>query len=330
MTMRASLPRALVAALLLVAALAAGRVARAEPYPSRPVTIIVPYAPGGTTDAMARLIGQKLEQKLGKPFVAENRPGAGTVIAASFLAKAPSDGHTLMLATSTTMAINVSVHKSLPYDPTRDLTPVALIAGVPFLLVVNPAIPVRSVADLVAFAKAERSLAYASNGHGGAGHLYAELLKTMLGIEMTHVPYKGLAPALNDVAAGQVPLMFGDFATALPLVRSGKLRALGVSTRERVASATDIPPLAEAGVPGYEASSWQMVVAPPRLPPDILDRLNTELRAILAEPDVARDFAARGIIPLASPSPDALKTFVQTEIARWGEVVGKAGATGIE
>jgi tripartite-type tricarboxylate transporter receptor subunit TctC len=223
------------------------------------------------------------------------------------------------------------MYKKLPYDPVKDFIPLTMGAKIPFVLVVNPSLPVHSPAELVAYAKANPGkLSFASGGPGSPHHLYGELLKSMTGIEMTHVPYKGLAPALNDVAAGHVPLMFGDFATALPLVRSGKLRAIGVSTRERVASAPDIPPLAEAGVPGYEASSWQMVVAPPRLPPDILDRLNTELRAILAEPDVARDFAARGIIPLASPSPDALKTFVQTEIARWGEVVGKAGATGIE
>ena len=242
--------------------------APAQEYPSRPVLFVVPYAPGGGTETMARLLGRRLEQRLGKPFVIDNRPGAGTAIGATFVAKSAPDGHTILLATSTTLAINVSIYRSLAYDPLKDLVPVALFSDNPFVLVVNPALPVHSVADLVALAnRTPGGLAYASNGHGGAGHLYAELLKSMTGIAMTHVPYKGLAPAFNDVVAGHVPLMFGDFGTALPLIRAGQLRALGVTTAQRVAAAPDLPPLSQAGLPGYVASSWQMVAGAGGTPP---------------------------------------------------------------
>ena len=304
--------------------------AAAQDYPARAVTLVVPYAPGGTTDTMARMLGRRLEQRLGKPFIAENRAGMASIVGASYVAKAAPDGYTIMLATSTTMAINVSIYKKLPYDPTKDLVPVALAAGVPFLLVVNPSLPVKDVRDLVSYANSlPDGLNYASNGHGGAGHLFVELLRSMTGIEkMIQVPYKGFAPALNDVVAGHVPVVFADFSTALPLVRAGKLRAIGVSTAQRLAAAPDIPPLAEAGVPGFDASSWQMVVAPAGVPEPIVAKLNAELRAILAEPEVRKSFETRGILPLVSPGPEELKRYVHSEIGRWGKVVRQAGAAG--
>jgi tripartite-type tricarboxylate transporter receptor subunit TctC len=303
--------------------------APAQEYPSRPVLFVVPYAPGGGTETMARLLGRRLEQRLGKPFVIDNRPGAGTAIGATFVAKSPPDGHTILLATSTTMAINVSIYSNLSYDPIKDLMPVALFSDIPFVLVVNPALPVHSIAELVTLARrTPGGLSYASNGHGGAGHLYAELLKSMTGIAMTHVPYKGLAPAFNDVGAGHVPLMFGDFGTALPLSRAGQLRALGVTTAQRVAAAPEIPPLSQAGLPGYVASSWQMVVAPAAIPKPILHKLNAELRAILAEPEIQKDFTDRGLIPVVSPSPEELQGYVRSEIVRWSKVVEQAGAAG--
>ncbi len=314
-----------------LALLAAAVPARAADYPVRPVSFIVPYAPGGATDLMARLVGQRLEQRLGKPFVVENRPGAGTVLAAAYVSKQAPDGYTLLLGTSTTMAINVTIYKSLPYDPTRDLVPVASVAGVPFILVVNPSLPVNTVAELVAYAKAKpEALTYASNGHGGAAHLFAELLKSVTGITATHVPYKGLAPALNDVVAGHVSMMFGDFGTTLPLVRTGKLRALGVSTAQRVGAAPEIPPLAEAGLSGFDASSWQMVVAPAGMPRDILDKLNAELHAIVSDPRFRDELSARGMVPLVTPSPEVLQAFVKSEIVRWADVVRRAGAAGSE
>jgi tripartite-type tricarboxylate transporter receptor subunit TctC len=301
--------------------------AGAQNYPTRAVTFIVPYAAGGNTDAIARSLGAKLEQRLGQPFVIEHRLGAASVIGASYVARAIADGYTILLGTSTTMAINVSVYKNLPYDPTKDLTPVALIAGVPFTLVVNPSLPIASVADLTKVATTKAGgLSYASNGRGGAGHLFAELMMSRLGIQMTHVPYKGLAPALSDVVAGHVDVMFGDFATALPLVRAGKLRALGVSTEQRVATAPEIAPLAEAGLPGFDASSWQMVIAPGAVPKEILIRLNGEIRAIMSEPAMQADFAGRGLIPYVTSDPEELRRFVKTEIVRWGDVVKKAGA----
>jgi tripartite-type tricarboxylate transporter receptor subunit TctC len=303
--------------------------ARAADYPVRAVTFIVPYAAGGATDLMARLLGQRLEQRLGKPFVVENRPGAGTVLAAAYVSKQAPDGYTLLLGTSTTMAINVTIYKSLPYD--RDLVPVASVAGVPFILVVNPSLPVNTLADLITYAKAKpEALTYASNGHGGAAHLLGELLKSVTGITATHVPYKGLAPALNDVVAGHVSLMFGDFGTTLPLVRTGKLRALGVSTAQRVGAAPEIPALAEVGLPGFDASSWQMVVAPAGMPRDILDKLNAELRAIVSDQRFGDELSAKGMVPLVTPSPADLRTYVKSEIVRWDDVVRHAGAAGSE
>jgi tripartite-type tricarboxylate transporter receptor subunit TctC len=317
----------LVAAAIVCSVLAAN----AQTYPTKPVTFVVPYAAGGNTDAIARTLGHRLEQRLKQPFVVEHRLGAASVIGASHVAKSAPDGYTILLGTSTTMAINVSVYKKLPYDPTRDLMPVALVAGVPFLLVVNPALPIKSLKDIVTVSKSHpKGLTYASNGPGGAGHLFAELMMSELGIRMVHVPYKGLAPALNDVVAGHVQLMFGDFATALPLVRAGKLRVIGVSTAERVGAGPDIPTLDEVGLKGFDASSWQMVIAPAGVPKPILDRLSADLRAIVAEPDVRKEFERRGLLPLKSGTPEELQAFVKSEITRWGAVVRKAGVAGMQ
>jgi tripartite-type tricarboxylate transporter receptor subunit TctC len=328
MTYMSTLRLALVAAALLAVAETA---ARAQDFPTKSVSFIAPYAAGGSVDTMARVVGHRLEQRLGKPVMIENRPGAASIMGASYLAKSAPDGHTIMLATSTTMAINVSVYQKLPYDPTRDLTPVAMIAANSFILAVNPSLPVGSIDDLVQLAKRKPGgLAYGSNGHGGTGHLFMELLKTMTGIELTHVPYKGLTPALNDVVGGHVSLVFGDFASALPLVRDGKLRALGVSTAQRVAPAPDIPPLGEAGLPGFDASSWWMVVAPAQISKPVLDRLSGELRAIMAEPGIRAEFDRRGIVPLVSGPPEELPRFVRSEIDRWAKVVQRAGVAGTQ
>ena len=324
------------ALLLAVAALVAAFLAcvlgaAAQSYPTRPVTIIVPYAAGGTTDVIARELGRRLEQRLGQPFIVEYKPGAASAIGAGYVARATPDGYTILLGTSTTMAINVSIYKNLSYDPTRDLVPIALVAGVPFMLVVNPALPIRTIPDFVNVARSNaRGLTYASNGAGGAAHLFAELLKGTLGIGLTHVPYKGLAPALNDIVGGHVDTMFTDFATALPLVRDGKLRAIGVSTAARVGPAPDIPALAQVGLPGFDASSWQMMIAPAKTPRPIVDRLNSELNAIMSDPATQRAFADRGHVPLTGGSSEQLARFVKSEIARWGEVVTRAGAAGIE
>lgn len=303
--------------------------ALAQDYPTRPVTLVMPYPPGGGTDFVGRTLAQGLEQRLKQPFVLDYRPGAGSAIAATYVSRAPGDGYTLLYATSTTMAINVSVHKKLNYDPIKDLMPVAMIADAPFVLVVNPAIPAKSIPELAALAKS-KPLTYASNGPGGAAHLFAELMKSMLKIEMTHVPYKGNAPALNDVVAGHVSLMFVDPSSSVQLVREGKLRALGVTSAQRAPMAPELPPLAEVGLPGYDAASWHMIVAPAATPRPILARLNAELTAIVKDEATGREFVRRGFVPSVRGSPDELVAFVKSEITRWGEVVRRAGAAGIE
>jgi tripartite-type tricarboxylate transporter receptor subunit TctC len=300
----------------------------AQNYPTRPVTIIVPYAAGGGTDLLARMVGQKLEQRLGKSFVVENRPGGGTVIAALAVAKAPPDGYTLLMGTSTPLAINATLHKKLPYDPAIDFVPLALVANVPFVLVVNPSLPINSVSDLIKFAKENPgSLSYGTSGPGSPHHLYSELFKSMTGIEMIHVPYKGSVPALTDVVAGHIPLMFVDLAPAQPMIKEGKVRALGVSSAVRVASLPDVAPIAEVGVPGFEAVAWQMLVAPANTPKQIVDTLYKELKTVLALPEIKQRINELGMIPIDSPPPDELARYVKTEIVRWGDVVKKSGAS---
>ena len=233
---------------VLIFTLASALIARAQDYPERTVTIIVPFAVGGSPATLAHVLAPRLGQRLGKPFAIENRPGDGTVIAATALAKATPDGHTLMQATSATLAMNVTIYKNLPYDPAKEFVSVAPICSIPFALVVNPSLPVHSVADLIKLAK-ERPLSYGSAGPGTFHHLAAELFNTAVGIKTTHLPYKGSAPALNALVAGHIQVMFTDLAPSLRLIRSGKLRALGITTAERAAPAPEIPPLAEGARP---------------------------------------------------------------------------------
>src|SRR5262245_45845786 len=251
---------------------------RAQDYPSRQVNFIVPFAPGGGTDILGRLFGQKLSDRFGKPFVVENRPGAGTVVGAVSVANSAPDGYTIMMATSGTMAMNPTLYKKLPYEPGKDLVLAALICQVPFVLVVNPDLPVHSVADLVKLAK-EKPLSYGSGGVGAFHHLMGELFKTTMGIPMTHVPYKGTLPALNDVIAGHIQLLFADLAPAHELIKAGKVRALGVTTAQRVASAPELPPLAEVGVPGFDWAAWQSVAVPGATPKDVVAKLNEAFNA---------------------------------------------------
>ena len=303
--------------------------ALAQDYPTRTVTLVMPYPPGGGTDGVGRFLTQGLERRLGQPFVLDYRPGAASAIAATYVARAPGDGYTLLYATSTTMAVNVSVHKKLNYDPVKDLAPVAMIADAPFILVVNASLPIKSIAELSAYAKT-KPLSYASNGPGGAAHLFAELMKTMLKIDMTHVPYKGNAPALNDVVAGHVSMMFVDASASVQLARDGKLRALGVTSAQRAPMAPEFPPLAEVGLPGYDAAVWHMMAAPAATPKPILYKLNAELGAILKDPATAQEMIRRGFMPVVGGSPEQLAAFVKSEIDRWRKVVQQAGAAGIE
>src|SRR5258705_7986480 len=301
----------------------------AQDYPNRQVNFVVPFAPGGGTDILGRLVGQKLSDRFGKPFVVENRPGAGTVTAAVQVTKSAPDGYTIMMATSGTMAMNPTLYKKLPYEPGKDLVLVALVCDVPFVLVVNPALPVNSVADLIKLAKAQ-PLSYGSGGAGAFHHLMGELFKTTLGIPMTHVPYKGTLPALNDVIAGHIELMFSDLAPAIPLIEGGKVRALGVTTAQRAASAPNIPPLAEIGVAGFDWAAWQSVAAPGGTPKDIVAKLNRAVNAAIAEPEVVKQLAGQSFNPIGKGSPEELERFVVAETARFAKVVAQAGVAGSE
>jgi tripartite-type tricarboxylate transporter receptor subunit TctC len=321
--------RLVLSALLGVSATRA--LAQAPDYPSRPVTFIVPFAPGGVTSLFARILGQKLEQRLGKPFVVENRPGGGGVTAATAVARAAPDGYTIMMASSTVLAINVTVRKNLPYDPRTELTPIALLARVPFVLVVNPALPIHSVADLVRLAKDKPGqIAFGTPGPGTFHHLNAEMFKGIFGLDLVHVPYKGSAPALNDLVGGHIQMMFCDVPPALALIQSGKVRALGVTTKERVPALMDVAPLADVGVPGYDTASWHTVTTTGNVPAPIVDKLYGHIREIMSDPAVTEALVKDGAIPQATPPPAALKLFVESEIARWGKVIEQAGLAGSE
>lgn len=312
--------------LALAGAAAEPASAQADDYPSRPVTFIVPFAPGGVTSLFARILGRALEQRLGKPFVVENRPGGGGVTAATAVAHAAPDGYTIMMASSTVLAINVSVRNNLPYDPRTELTPIALLARVPFVLVVNPALPVHSVTDLVKLAKdTPGGISFGTPGPGTFHHLNAEMFKAIFGLNLVHVPYKGSAPALNDLVGGHIQMMFCDVPPALPLIQSGKVRALGVTTKERVPAAPDIPPLAEVGIPGYDTASWHTVTTTGGVPAAIVDKLYDNIHAIMGERTVTETLVKDGAIPQTSPPPAELKRFVASEITRWGQVVERAG-----
>jgi tripartite-type tricarboxylate transporter receptor subunit TctC len=319
--------RTLLAVALLAVTANMARAQNAVPdpadYPNRAVTFVVPFTPAGGTDILARLLSQKLEQQFGKPFVVENRPGAGTILATNFVAKSPPDGYTIMMAVST-LAIDATLYKTLPYDPAKDLALAALVASVPFVLVVNPSLPVHSVADLTNLAK-ERPLSYGSGGIGSFHHLAAALFTSMTGIKATHVPYRGTAPALDDLLGGYIQFMFSDLGPALPLISAGKLRALAVTTKQRFMTLPDVPPLDEAGVPGFDAAAWQGVVAPVQTPPPIIAKLNTQLNAIVATDEIRARLTDLGMSPVGKGSPEELQHFLQSEILRWRTVVEAAG-----
>jgi tripartite-type tricarboxylate transporter receptor subunit TctC len=321
----------LAAAACVIAAAPTPRDARAQDYPNRTVTIVAPAAPGGLYSLFARLIATRLEQRFGKPFVVENRPGASSVVGAVSLTRGNPDGYTLMVATSSTMATNVTLFKNLPYDPAVDLVPVALIARVPEVLVVNAALPIESVADIARLAKATPGgLNFGSAGPGTAQHLGGEMLKAALGVELTHVPYKGMQPAISDVAGGHIPMTFSPIPIALPLIQAGKLRPIGLSMAQRVEALPGVRPLAELGVADFDAASWFMLVAPGKTPPEIIATLAAELRLMGRSSDMQSEFARLGVVPVESPPPEELKGFVLKEIVRWGNIVRQAGLAGAE
>jgi tripartite-type tricarboxylate transporter receptor subunit TctC len=320
--------RCLLAALIALGL--GGLVAWAQDYPNRAVTIVVPFAAGGGTDILGRLVAQQLEQRLGRSFLIENKPGAGSTTGAAFVARANPDGYTLLMAPSPTLAVALTIYKNIAYDPVADFVPLALIAQTPFVLIVNPALPVHSVAGLIRLAKEKPGeLSFGSAGPGTPHHLYAELLKSMTGIEMGHVPYRGSLPLLNDVVAGHIPLAFIDFGPSIGMLRAGKVRPLGISTKARLAQFPDIPPVAEA-VPGFDAASWQMIVAPARTPRPIVDKLHSALMGVVALPEFRDQIIAGGMLPMDNPAVEGLQDFVKSEIVRWGGVVRRAGLAGTE
>jgi tripartite-type tricarboxylate transporter receptor subunit TctC len=316
-------------AVLLLALAAAPASGQAQDYPNRAVTIVAPAAPGGLYSLFARLIGSKLEQRLGKPFIVENRPGASSSVGAMSVIRAPHDGYTLMVGNTSGFATNVSLNKNLPYDPVRDFVPIALIARIPEVLVVNAALPVHSLADLAKLAKATPGgLTYGSAGAGTAQHLSGVLLAKVLGVELTHVPYKGMQPAISDVAGGHIPFMFSPIPFAQPLAEAGKLRMLGVTTAQRIEAIPEVAPLTEIGLKAFDAVTWFMLLAAAGTQPDIVERLHREVRAIIDDPQVRTELTRLGLLPVQSPPPDELRRFIVAEIARWGDIVKSAGMAG--
>jgi tripartite-type tricarboxylate transporter receptor subunit TctC len=305
--------------------------AHADDYPSRRITLIAPWPPAGAIDMACRELAPGVGELLGQPIVVENRPGAGSTIGTADGAKAAPDGYTLVMAGSGSMAISPTLYKELPYDPRKDFTPIALAVRVPFVLVVNPSLPIESVTDLISYAKAHPgALTYGSGGAGSPHQLFAEMFRSMTGIEMTHVPYKGSAPALTDLIGGHIALLFTDPAPALPLIKAGKVRALGVTSAARSPAAPDIPSLAEGGVPGFDESGWGMVVAPAHTPAPIVAKLYDAFRTVESRPEVRNRLSFLGLTPQASPPPEKLQAFIDDELVRWSKVVKSAGLAGTE
>ena len=300
--------------------------AQAPAYPTKPIRLVVPFPAGGATDILARAVAQKLTEAWGQAVVVDNRPGAGGNIGSELVAKATPDGYTLEMGTVGTHAINASLYAKMPYDHVKDFAPVILVAGVPNVLVVTPSLPANSVQELIAYAKANPGkLNFASSGSGTSIHLSGELFKVMAGVEMTHIPYKGSAPALQDLIGGQVQLMFDNLPPSLPQIKSGKLRALGVTTATRSAALPDTPTIAESGLPGFEASSWFGVLAPAGTPPAIVAKLNTEIARWLATPEAREKLVALGATA-AGGTPEDFARHIAAETAKWAKVVKDSGA----
>ncbi|MEJ6782536.1 tripartite tricarboxylate transporter substrate binding protein [Aminobacter sp. Piv2-1] len=316
-TRRTALALGLSAAWLVVA----GAPATAQQFPDRPVTLVVPFAAGGSTDVVARIIAQKMSDDLGQQVVVENVAGAGGNIGADRVARAEPDGYTILMGTVATHALNPLILKTKPYDPEKDFTPISLLVVVPNVLVVNPELPAKTVQELIALLKADpEKYSYASSGNGTPLHLSGELFKAMAGVSIQHIPYKGAGPALNDVVGNQVPIMFDNLPSSSPHIKSGTLRALGVTTAERAPSFPDVPTIAEAGVPGYETYTWNALFAPAGTPKEVVDRLNASANKAMKDPAVIEKmngFSAR----IVGSTPEELGAHVKAELAKWEPVV---------
>jgi tripartite-type tricarboxylate transporter receptor subunit TctC len=311
--------------LVCLAGLAAPMPSHAQDYPSHPVKIIVPGAAGDASDIVARLVAQKLSERMGQQFVVENRAGAGGIVGSEVVAKSPPDGYTLILAHTASHGINAAVYSNLPYDPQKDFTPLSLVARAPNLFVVSPEVPARTVQEFIAYAKTvPGKLNFASGGRGTSAHLSAELLSTMAGLNLVHVPYKGATPALTDVIAGHAQLFIGNMPPALPHVQAGKLRALAVTSANRWPDLPDVPTMAESGLPGYETVAWFALLGPAGLPASIAQRLSTETAAAMKGADVRAMLRKQGMEAIGSSAPE-LAAFMATDIARWKKVAAESG-----
>jgi tripartite-type tricarboxylate transporter receptor subunit TctC len=302
----------------------AGMTVQGQSYPLKPIRIVVPYPPGGFNDTLGRTLAAKFTESWGQPAIVENKPGANTLIGSDFVAKSPADGYTLLIV-AFPFAVTPSLIKNMPYDTLRDFAPVVLAAQSPNILVVNPTLPVKSVGELIALARSKPDgLSYASTGNGSSNHISMELFKSLAGVKIVHIPYKGSAPAVTDLLGGQVPVMFDNAPNVMPHVKAGRLRALGQSGLARSSIAADVPTVAEAGVPGYEVMVWFGLVAPAGTPRDVIAKLNAEVLKILAMPDVRERFLAQGVEPMGS-TPEQFGEHIRAQMTKWAKVVTDAG-----
>ncbi|MBB6560067.1 tripartite-type tricarboxylate transporter receptor subunit TctC [Acidovorax soli] len=317
---------AAIATAAIGAAIPAGAFAQAA-YPNKPVTIVVPFAAGGTTDILARIIAQALTVEMGQSVIVDNRAGAGGNIGGALAAKAPADGYTLFMGTVGTHAINAALYKKMPFDPVKDFAPLTRVANVPNLLVANPAQPYKSVKELIAYAKAHPGkVNFGSSGNGSSIHLSGELFKSLAKVDMVHVPYKGSAPAVTDLLGNQIGIMFDNMPSAIQHVRSGKLVPIAVTTAKRSPELPNVPTIAEAGVPGYEATSWFGMFAPTGTPAPVLAKLNGALVKVLGQADVKKKINEQGA-ETYSETPEQFAAFIKTESVKWGKVVHESGAS---
>ncbi len=324
MTVSPAAPFRAVLAAALLALVAASPMVLAQGFPTKPVTLVVPYSPGGSADILARAVGQRLGDRLGQVVVVENKAGAGTAIGARFVAEAPADGYTLLMGTVSSHAINPAVTK-VGYDPVRDFVPIAALGSIPFVLVARPDAAFTSVADVIATAKREPGrIGYASAGPGTSNHLAGEMLAHAAGVKLLHVPYKGSAPALADVLAGHVPLMFDLVTTAVPQIRQGKLKALAVTGAQRSPLLPDVPTVAEAGLPGYEVSAWFAIFAPAKVPAPVQKRLSDDTHVVLGTAEMKQRLHDLGVEPDARAA-DAFAAYVRSEAEKYATVVKQAG-----
>ena len=315
------------AAFALAAAAPALRAAGpADAFPSKPARIVVPFTPGGSTDILARAIGQRLSEAWGQPVVIENKPGAGGNVGVELVAKAPPDGYTIVMGHIGTFAANPALYKALPYDPVKDFAPITLVAMVPNVLVVGPAVQAKSLGELIAYAKANPGrLDYGSGGNGSAAHLATKYFRMRTGVQMQHVPYKGTGPAVADLLGGQIGVMITGALPLLPHIKSGKLRALAVASPKRLAILPDVPTIAESGYPGFAAVQWYGLFAPAATPREIVAKINRDAVRALRDPSVAERLASEGADPVGD-TPEAFGAFVTSEIELWGKVIRESGA----